>query len=217
MKATVDTTDLGNFWYSGNFSPDTKANWGSTLAAYGITNAYTKDETIAKCEEYVWSRPIRDSITTVGMASDNPEFMYMRRSTDGVVYYIQPRLGYTPIQQGGGVGQFNNKIKLGFNSAGSLRLTVDATDCGDLISDANHGAKVAALGLSGIGQYAFARPLVSQPASNQGTILAGSQLLYTSLTVSDGAGNNSGLLNVGQWRLHGAITGYNASLWQRVS
>lgn len=217
LKATVDTTDLGNFWYSGNFSPDTKANWGSTLAAYGITNAYTKDETIAKCEEYVLSRPIRDAITTVGMASDNPEFMYMRRLTDGVVYYIQPRLGYTPIQQGGGVGQVNNKVKLGFNSAGSLRLTVDATDFGDLISDANHGAKVAALGLSAVGQYAFARSIISLTTNNQNTVLPGSQLIYTSTTVSDGAGNNSGLIAVGQWRLHGAVNGFNASLWQRVS
>lgn len=42
-------------------------------------------------------------------------------------------LGFTPVQQGGGAGQAANKIYIGYdNAAGHLRVTVDATDFGDL-------------------------------------------------------------------------------------
>ncbi|RXT59498.1 phage tail protein, partial [Pseudomonas syringae] len=51
LKASVDNTDLGNLWYSGNFDPATKANVGSTLFAYGITDAYTKTEVDQRVSE----------------------------------------------------------------------------------------------------------------------------------------------------------------------
>lgn len=45
-------------------------------------------------------------------------------------YYtnIVGRLGYTPIQQGGGTNQLNNKIYIGLGPSGNLRLQVDSTD-----------------------------------------------------------------------------------------
>lgn len=47
-------------------------------------------------------------------------------------YYenIPERLGYTPIQQGGGNGQGTNKIYIGWGSSNALRLQVDGTDFG---------------------------------------------------------------------------------------
>ena len=47
-------------------------------------------------------------------------------------YYkdIVSRLGYSPIQQGGGANQANNKIYIGWDGAGKLRLQVDTTDFG---------------------------------------------------------------------------------------
>jgi hypothetical protein len=44
----------------------------------------------------------------------------------------QPSLGFTPVQQGGGVSQGANKVYLGWDGA-SLRLQVDASDKGDLL------------------------------------------------------------------------------------
>lgn len=212
LKLTVDATDFGNLWYSANFDPNSKANWGATLAAYGITNAYTKAESDARDAQ----RPVADSITHVGFASNNPDFPYMRSSSDGQVYFLQPRLGYTPIEQGGGGGQLTNKIRLGFNGGGSLRLQVDATDLGDLICDTNLGFKLAGAGISSLGSFAFARVISSQGSMNQGTLVAGTNLIYSSTNPGDGSVSNSGHINVGTWRLHGAVTGFERSLFQRV-
>lgn len=41
----------------------------------------------------------------------------------------QAKLGYTPVQQGTGVGQLNNAVKLGWSASG-LKLTIDSTDEG---------------------------------------------------------------------------------------
>lgn len=41
-------------------------------------------------------------------------------------------LGYNPVQQGTGVGQWGNVVKIGYNGSNTVRLTVDATDFGNL-------------------------------------------------------------------------------------
>nr|WP_304931165.1 phage tail protein [Pseudomonas savastanoi] len=132
LKAMVDNTDLGNLWYSNNFDPTTKANWGTTLAAYRIADAYTKAEVDLRDARY----PTRDSITAVGLASNQPDAPYMRRESDGVVYYLQTKLGYTPVQQGTGIGQQGNSVKIGWSSSG-LKATVDETDLGTLWMSSN--------------------------------------------------------------------------------
>ncbi|MEQ4340165.1 phage tail protein [Pseudomonas syringae] len=132
LKAMVDATDLGNLWYSNNFDPTNKANWGTTLAAYRIADAYTKAEVDLRDARY----PTRDSITAVGLASNQPDAPYMRRESDGVVYYLQTKLSYTPIQQGTGIGQLGNPVKIGWSSSG-LKATVDETDLGTLWASSN--------------------------------------------------------------------------------
>lgn len=47
---------------------------------------------------------------------------------------IPARLGFTPVQQGGGVGQLGNAVKIGW-SGSRLKVTVDATDQGNLVFD----------------------------------------------------------------------------------
>ncbi len=44
---------------------------------------------------------------------------------------LQTKLSYTPVQQGGGVGQLANLVKIGWSSTG-LKATVDAADLGNL-------------------------------------------------------------------------------------
>ncbi|WP_116800334.1 phage tail protein [Pseudomonas syringae] len=132
LKAMVDNTDLGNLWYSNNFKPTDKADWGTTLAAYRIADAYTKAEVDLRDARY----PTRDSITAVGLASNQPDAPYMRRESDGVVYYLQTKLSYTPIQQGTGIGQLGNPVKIGWSSSG-LKATVDETDLGTLWASSN--------------------------------------------------------------------------------
>ncbi|WP_024690871.1 hypothetical protein [Pseudomonas tremae] len=212
LKATVDETDLGNLWYASNFRPDTKADWGTSLAAYRIADAYTKNESDTRDLQ----RPLADSITVVGFAANDVTRPYMRRASDGLLYNLQPQLGYTPIEQGGGPGMTTSKIRMGYNSAGSLRLQVDNLDFGDMISDQNLLSKLVGIGLGGKGSYAFARVINIQGAVNQGGIVDGSNLIYSSTSSVDGATNNSGVIGIGSWRAHGAFSSNERTLFQRV-
>jgi hypothetical protein len=47
----------------------------------------------------------------------------------------QPALGYTPVQQGTGIGQQPNVVKIGWSSGERLMATVDATDLGNFVFD----------------------------------------------------------------------------------
>ncbi|MEE4618532.1 phage tail protein [Pseudomonas alliivorans] len=169
LKAMVDSTDLGNLWYSRNFNPDDKANRGTTLEAYGITNAYTKAESDTRDLQ----RPLADSITILGFASNNPLYPYMRRASDGQIFY--------------------------------------------LVSEQNLATRIAGLGLGEIGSYAFARVINSIGPINQGGLVAGNNLIYSSTSASDGGTNNSGIIGVGTWRAHGAFSSGERTLFQRTS
>ena len=49
-------------------------------------------------------------------------------------YYtdIPTRLGYTPVQQGTGIGQSANPVKIGWSGSAKLKVTVDNTDLGNI-------------------------------------------------------------------------------------
>jgi hypothetical protein len=160
-------------------------------------------------------RPTRDGVNVLGFAGRQFNLPYMRHEDSGLVCQLEPRLGFTPVRQGGGHGQGSNTVYIGHGSGGP-RITVDNTDFGDLVTDHNLASKVANLGLSGIGSYAFARAINGPGQMNQGHLISGSQLLFGSTRGSDGAANNSGLIGGGTWRLHGAATIGERSLWQRI-
>ncbi|MEE4741108.1 phage tail protein [Pseudomonas alliivorans] len=204
LKATVDSTDLGNLWYSGNFNPASKANYA---------DVYLKSEVDTR----VGGRAIADSILHVGLSGGDMAQPYMRRASDSSICWLQPRLGYTPIQQGGGANMKDNKIFMGYNNAGSLRLQVDSTDFGDFVNDQNLLGKVAAIGVGSIGSYAFARVINSQGAVNQGGFVAGVNMIYSSTNTNDGGTNSSGAIGVGTWRVHGAFSANERTLFQRVN
>lgn len=62
-------------------------------------------------------------------------------------YYtnIPARLGYTPVQQGTGVGQTANAIKIGWSAAAKLKATVDNGDLGNIAFEPWVLAQIAAL------------------------------------------------------------------------
>ena len=56
----------------------------------------------------------------------------------------QDKLLYTPVQQGGGIGQGTNKVYIGWGSTTSkLKVTVDSTDLGNVIFDGNTATESA--------------------------------------------------------------------------
>jgi hypothetical protein len=44
-------------------------------------------------------------------------------------------LGYTPVQQGTGVGQLGNVVKIGWSSGSRVKVTIDSTDEGNIVTD----------------------------------------------------------------------------------
>ncbi|KAG0285028.1 hypothetical protein BGZ97_007960, partial [Linnemannia gamsii] len=56
----------------------------------------------------------------------------------------QPNLGYTPVQQGTGIGQASNAVKVGWSGQGRLKATVDDTDQGNFVFD-QHLASYASI------------------------------------------------------------------------
>lgn len=51
-----------------------------------------------------------------------------------------PGLGYTPVQQGTGISQLSNTVKIGWKSGNLLGLTVDTTDRGTFLMSTMKGA-----------------------------------------------------------------------------
>ncbi|KIY16897.1 phage tail protein [Pseudomonas amygdali] len=134
LKLTVDATDMGRIWTEQSFNPNEKANKSNSIAGYGITDCYT----VTQVNALVSARVVADSITAAGFASDNPEFPYFRRASNGAVHYLQNRLGFTPVQQGGGANQATNQLRLGWATNGAgVRAQVDATDLGLLWGEQN--------------------------------------------------------------------------------
>ncbi|UNM21702.1 phage tail protein [Pseudomonas sp. ArH3a] len=125
-------------WNAGNFNPDTKAD---------KTNTYPKGETYSRAEsdQQTGYRVLRDRITVAGLSGGDLNAPYMQRDSDGAFCMLQTRLGYTPVQQGGGIGQSTNKIYLGHTPNG-VKLTVDTSDMG-LIWCANNFTPDACLKL----------------------------------------------------------------------
>lgn len=70
-----------------------------------------------------------ENATRVGFKDSNLDYPYIwSKSTDAAIF-LQKRLDFTPVQQGGGVGQASNKVKIGWSSTG-LKATVDESDLG---------------------------------------------------------------------------------------
>lgn len=87
-------------------------------------------------------------------------------------YYtnITVRLGYTPVQQGTGVGQLTNSVKMGWSGT-RLKATVDNSDLGNLVFD-NHITDVWRASNDGAGSGLDADLLDGQQGSYYTNIVA---------------------------------------------
>lgn len=121
----------------------------------------------------------------------------------------QPNLGYTPVRQGGGAGQLENDVDIGWDG-GALRAQVDLSDLGAIWTDSIASARaVIAQASSVVGEVGtYALLLVSDGtgsgANNQspGTLFNGGLCRYSS------ASGHPGPFASGTWRLQGAV--YNS-------
>lgn len=86
---------------------------------------------------------------------------------------IPARLGFTPVQQGTGVGQTANSIKIGWSSGGKLKATVDSTDLGNIAFEAwatSHVASAIAGKANTSGTYSGLNVGYAASAGNANTV-----------------------------------------------
>ncbi|MDF5777770.1 phage tail protein, partial [Pseudomonas syringae] len=176
LKVSVDGSDMGRIWTETSFNPNDKANKATSLSGYGITNAYT----VEQVNDLVGRRVLADSIVHAGFASNNTDYPYFRRISDDKVYYLQPQIGYTPLQQGGGAGQKTNKVYIGWSDVG-LKLTVDTTDMGRIWTEqsfnpndkANKSNSIAGYGITDCYTVTQVNSLVNQRVAGDAIQTAG--------------------------------------------
>lgn len=111
----------------------------------------------------------------------------------------QPKLGYTPVQQGTGVGQGTNAVKIGWAKDGSgLRVTIDANDLG-LLAFASQLAAYASqdwvkgYAVNKAGDTMTGTLTIAVPGGYSGVVLSASG--YAPRIQTDGAGKFVGVVN----------------------
>jgi hypothetical protein len=97
------------------------------------------------------------TLASLGLSASAAELNHTAGVTSNIQTQInskQANLGFTPVQQSGGGGQYSNKIYLGWGGD-ALRLTVDATDFGRLVHEDRLPWLIASYATGGVGTYAF--------------------------------------------------------------
>ncbi|MBR7915280.1 hypothetical protein KDX16_05435 [Burkholderia vietnamiensis] len=111
----------------------------------------------------------------------------------------QPKLGYTPVQQGTGVGQGTNAVKIGWAKDGSgLSVTVDANDLGVLAFASQLAAYasqdwVKGYAVNKAGDTMTGPLTIAGPGGYSSVILSANG--YTPRIQTDGAGKFVGIVN----------------------
>ncbi len=102
----------------------------------------------------------------------------------------QSRLGYTPVQQGGGNGQSTNKIYIGW-SGSQLKAQVDATDMGGIITTGTNNNSILPVNKGGTGatNAATARSNLGITPANIGALSKSGNAASATKATQDGNGN----------------------------
>jgi len=171
-------------WDSSNFNPASKANVGTTLSAYGITDAVSASTYTAGINSLTGSLNATNSNVAANTSSISATNASLAQTNSNVaaanaaIATKQPNLGFTPVRQGGGAGQLNNGILIGFDGT-AVRVQVDNTDFGRILSDANYTgyfpAGMASVGIYGVGSYGLFC-YAPGTALNPGVVVPGSSL-----------------------------------------
>jgi hypothetical protein len=111
---------------------------------------------------------------------------------------VQPALGFTPVEQGGGAGMGTSKVRIGWANDGTgLLLTVNGVDLGFLARRNEIMSFIAAQGAGAVGTYALLRNDAVVTEIPAGATIAGSSLAYATA-----AGQVNGT-PIGTWRCMG--------------
>ncbi|MBR8301726.1 hypothetical protein KDW49_13525 [Burkholderia dolosa] len=177
-------------------TPD--GNWHAGDPSQGIKGTVVTQPYMQTVQEELAAVP-----ESVGMQldpADNKQIVkaIQKMVADAGTNY-QPKLGYTPVQQGTGVGQGTNAVKIGWAKDGSgLRVTVDANDLG-LLAFAGQLAAYASqdwvkgYAVNKAGDTMTGTLTIAVPGGYSGVVLSASG--YTPRIQTDGAGKFIGIVN----------------------
>lgn len=148
--ATTGITWNGEvLWRAGNFDPSTKAN----LNGANFTGAISSTNNVTAAQNFISSSAaaVLAATSATGQVILRPagpaaSAGQLIASTTGVTWdgnqvwhagtfdpsTKQAVLGYTPVQNGTGVGQLTNLVKIGWKTGSKLGATVDSTDIGNV-------------------------------------------------------------------------------------
>ena len=150
-----------------------------------------------------------DTVRAFGLAGGDKTLPYFRDNRDEEVLYLQRRLGFTPVRQGGGLNQSDNTLNIGWEGgAGYVRVSVDNTRHARLADDLTLPFLMAERPADSIGSYAFCHTAV---AATPGTNVAGSNLY---LAFASGQGEYR---PGGTWRCMGDTPAGGRTLFLRIA
>jgi hypothetical protein len=114
---------------------------------------------------------------------------------------VQPALGFTPVEQGGGAGMGGSKVRIGWATDGTgLLLRVDDSGLGFIALRSEIMAVTAAQETGAVGTYALLFNVNVTTNINPGDTVAGSSMNYTS---ASGSGGVVPVAPIGTWRCMG--------------
>ena len=146
-----------NYWISlssfvsGDFVPDSRR----VIAGTGLTGGGPLSSDVTLAAKLTNSVSLTDSTTaasatavktaydrgTTGVTAAG-EAKTTAKNALAVANTKQPNLGFTPIQQGGGTGQGNNKVYIGWaTDASGLKAQADSTYLGNIVTTAGGATK----------------------------------------------------------------------------
>ena len=113
----------------------TSNNEVATMSLMQEIITFIKEYSDANTAGLVASAPVTlDTLNELAMAlGDDPNFA---TTVTNLIANKQNNLGYAPVQQGTGVGQLGNVVKIGWTGA-KVNLQVDAINMGDIYCNAN--------------------------------------------------------------------------------
>lgn len=159
-----------NYWISlssfvsGDFVPDSRR----VIAGTGLTGGGPLSADVTLAAKLTNSVSLTDSTTAASATAVKTAY---DRGTTGVTAAgeakttaenalavantKQPNLGFTPIQQGGGTGQGNNKVYIGWaTDASGLKAQADSTNLGNIVTTAGGTIKAPQAALADRAQVA---------------------------------------------------------------
>jgi hypothetical protein len=213
LKATVDGSDLGLFAFT-----------SAPSFVNGIN--VTGDSTFWNSLVAVGNISAQGILQAAGQvyAGNGSAALHGDGNVEGIIWggylsnYLnanyQPNLGFTPVQQGTGIGQLQNTVKLGWDSV-AVKVTVDNSDQGAMWTDVNGPEKVRNAVVSFIaghvGSYGLFR-VGGGGTTGPGTLVAGANLLFSDCEATSNHGNPGGT-----WMLMGGVNNSDAATGDSVT